>query len=190
MGIITVILLALGLSTDAFAVALSNGIYGKNITRKDAVRTALTFGLFQGLMPVLGFALGTTFHELVSRFQHWIALLLLGAIGVNMLVDALKELHAVEENSCPVNVFTTKNLVMQGIATSIDALAAGISFAVLELNIGLSAPLIGIITFFCCLLGVEIGKKCGSLLGTRARLIGGCILIFIGVKIFFENQFL
>ncbi len=190
MGIITVILLALGLSTDAFAVAVSNGIYGKHITRKDAVRTALTFGLFQGLMPVLGFALGTTFHELVSRFQHWIALLLLGAIGINMLVDALKDFHGAEENGCPVNVFTTKNLVMQGIATSIDALAAGISFAVLELNIGLSASLIGIITFFCCFLGVEIGKKCGSLLGTNARLIGGCILILTGVKIFFENQFL
>ncbi|MDF2510916.1 MAG: hypothetical protein K0S04_782 [Herbinix sp.] len=190
MGVITIILLALGLSTDAFAVAVSNGIYSKHITRKDAVSTAFTFGLFQGLMPVIGFTLGSTFHELISRFQHWVALFLLSAIGINMLVDALKDLKSAEESCYSTNVFTAKNLVMQGIATSIDALAAGISFAVLELNIWITASLIGIITFFCCFLGVEIGKRFGSLLGTNARLIGGCILILIGLKIFFENQFL
>ncbi len=190
MGVITIILLALGLSTDAFAVAVSNGIYSKHITRKDAILNALTFGLFQGIMPVIGFTLGSTFHELVSRFQHWLALFLLGAIGINMLLDALKDLKAKEEACYSTNVFTAKNLIMQGIATSIDALAAGISFAVLEQNVWGTAALIAIITFFCCFLGVEIGKKFGSLLGTNARFFGGCILILIGIKIFFENQFL
>ena len=190
MGVITIILLALCLSTDAFAVAVSNGIYSRHVTRKDAVSTAFTFGFFQGLMPLLGFTLGSTFHELISRFQHWVALLLLGAIGINMLADAVKDRKATEEACYSANVFTAKNLIMQGIATSIDALAAGISFAVLEFNIWITASLIGIITFFCCFLGVEIGKKFGSLLGTNARFIGGCILILIGLKIFFENQFL
>lgn len=189
MGVFTIILLALGLSTDAFAVAVSNGIYSKHITRKDALYNALTFGLFQGLMPVAGFTLGSTFHELVSLFQHWVALFLLGAIGINMLLDAWKDLKSSDEACYGTNVFSVKNLAMQGIATSIDALAAGISFAVLELNIWITAILIAIITFFCCFLGVEIGKKFGSLLGTNARFFGGCILILIGVKIFIEHQF-
>jgi putative Mn2+ efflux pump MntP len=140
-------------------------------------------------MPVLGFTLGNTFSEFVSRFQHWIALFLLGAIGINMLAEVVKDWKN-PEASCPVtNVFSAKNLIMQGVATSIDALAAGISLAVLDINIFSSALIIGLITFFLCTIGVEIGKRFGSLLGLRARLVGGIILVALGLKIFIENQF-
>jgi putative Mn2+ efflux pump MntP len=141
-------------------------------------------------MPVLGYALGTTFSEFVCRYQHWIALFLLGAIGINMLSEAFKEWKHPEATCTTKSIFTAKNLVMQGIATSIDALAAGVSLAVLEINIISAAILIGTITFFCCAFGVYIGKKFGSILGLRARFVGGFILILIGLKIFVENQFL
>lgn len=190
MDFLTLSLLALALSADAFAVAVTNGIYDSSVTKRDAFSTALTFGFFQALMPILGFVLGTTFSEVVSRYQHWIALFLLGAIGVNMMVEAVKETNNPDNNFCEINIFTPRNLIMQGIATSIDALAAGVSLAVLEINIITSALLIGIITFTLCAFGVYIGKKFGSLLGLRARFIGGLIILSIGVKIFIENQFL
>jgi manganese efflux pump family protein len=190
MSFITLIFLAFGLAADAFAVAVTNGIFSHQVTKKNAIHTALFFGFFQGLMPILGFTLGTTFSEYVCRFQHWVALLLLGAIGANMLTEAIKDLKCPEDTDCTMNIFTPKNLTIQGIATSIDALAAGVSLAVLDINIVTSSLLIAVITFFMCGFGVFIGKKFGSLLGLRARFVGGFILIFIGLKIFVENQFL
>lgn len=189
MDFITLILLALCLSADAFAVAVTNGICSSKVSKKNALATAITFGFFQGLMPVLGFTLGKTFSEFVCRYQHWIALLLLGAIGVNMLIDAIKDSKNPEAPLGEKNIFTAKNLVMQGIATSIDALAAGVSLAVLKINIFSSAILIATITFFCCGLGIYIGKKFGNLLGLRARFVGGMILLVLGLKIFVEGQF-
>jgi putative Mn2+ efflux pump MntP len=190
MDFITLILLALGLSADAFAVSVTNGMCSRIITKKNALATAVTFGFFQGLMPLLGFILGKSFTEIISRFQHWLALFLLGAIGINMLVDAVKESKQPEESCKGKIIFTAKNLIIQGIATSIDALAAGVSFAVLKINIVSASLLIATVTFFCCALGVYIGKKFGALLGIRARLVGGIILIVLGLKIFIENQFL
>lgn len=188
MDFLTLVLLALGLSADAFAVAISNGICSSKVTKKEAFSTALSFGFFQGLMPVLGYVLGKTFSDIICRYQHWVALFLLGAIGINMLVEAIKEWKH-PESSCNTNIFTVKNLVLQGIATSIDALAAGVSLAVLSINIISSSLLIGLITFILCALGVYIGKKFGSLLGIRARFVGGSILLLIGIRIFIENQF-
>ncbi|MDF2906348.1 MAG: hypothetical protein K0R34_1669 [Herbinix sp.] len=190
MGLITLVLLALGLSADAFAVAVTNGMCSNKVTKRHAVATALSFGFFQALMPVLGYTLGRTFSDIVCRYQHWIALLLLGAIGVNMLADTYKEWKN-PETTCEIrSIFNVKNLIMQGIATSIDALAAGVSIAVLNINILSAAMIIGLITFVLCILGVFIGKKFGSLLGLRAKLIGGIVLIMIGLKIFIENQLL
>ena len=189
MDLITLILLALGLSADAFAVAVTNGICNYKVTKKDALATAITFGFFQGMMPVLGFTLGKTFSDFVCRYQHWVALMLLGAIGINMLIDTVKEWKNSEISCSEKNIFTAKNLVMQGIATSIDALAAGVSLAVMKINIFTSAALIGAITFICCAFGVYIGKKFGTLLGLRARLVGGLILLILGLKIFIENHF-
>ncbi len=189
MDLLTLIFLALGLSADAFAVAVTNGICSNKVTKRHAVSTAFTFGFFQGLMPVLGFTLGKTFVDIVCRYQHWIALLLLGAIGVNMLSDTYKEWNCTETTNINRSLFQARNLIMQGIATSIDAFAAGVSIAVLNINIISAALIIGLITFVLCTLGVYIGKKFGALLGLRAKLFGGIVLIIIGLKIFVENQF-
>jgi putative Mn2+ efflux pump MntP len=115
-------------------------------------------------------------------------MLLLGFIGINMIVDAVKDRKNPENECSTRNIFTINNLILQGIATSIDALAVGVSFAVLRINIVSAALLIGTITFLCCTIGVYIGRKFGSLLGVRARFIGGILLILIGLRIFAENQ--
>lgn len=189
MDLITLSLLALGLSADAFAVAVTNGICSSKVTKKDAALTAFTFGFCQAIMPVLGFLLGKTFSDVVCRFQHWVALFLLGFIGINMFVDAYKEWKSPEEACSNLKIFSAKNLILQGIATSIDALAAGVSLAVMNINIFSAALLIGLITYFCCSLGVLIGRKFGSLLGLRAKILGGVLLILIGLRIFIEHQF-
>jgi putative Mn2+ efflux pump MntP len=190
MDFVTLILLALGLAADAFAVSITNGMCSSRVTKRNALLMAFTFGFFQALMPVLGFILGNTFAGFVFRFQHWIALLLLGAIGVNMLSDALRERDTPEEEGCStLSIFQSRNLILQGIATSIDALAAGVSIAVLNINILTSALIIGMITFLLCAVGVYIGKRFGNILGFRAKVLGGIVLIGIGARIFIENHF-
>ena len=190
MEFITILLLALGLSADAFAVSVTNGICSIKVTKHNAILTAFTFGLFQAIMPMLGYYLGTTFSDFVSRYQHWVALILLGSIGINMLSEVYNEWKHPEDGCDLKDIFTTRNLIMQGIATSIDALAAGVSLAVMNINILHAALLIGMITFLCCTVGVFIGKRFGSLLGIQARLVGGAVLILLGLKIFVDQQFL
>jgi putative Mn2+ efflux pump MntP len=197
MDFFTLLLLALGLAADAFAVSITNGICSNHmhqearqdtlqaLNRKYAFITGITFGFFQAAMPVLGYFLGRTFFEFVHRYQHWVALFLLSAIGINMLVDAVREQQNPEFPSRET-VFTGKNLILQGAATSIDAMAAGVSFAVLDISIATPALLIGIITFIFCFLGVYIGKMFGTVFGSRARFAGGILLICIGLKIFLE----
>ncbi len=187
MDIISLTLIAFSLSADAFAVAVTNGICGNRITKNHVLATAFTFGFFQGFMPLLGFALGKTFSDFICRYQHFVALFLLAAIGINMIVEAIKEQKHPEAVCQNRNLFSLKNLVLQGIATSIDALAVGVSYAALQVNIFIASLLIAIITFFCCAFGVFIGKKFGNLLGIRARLIGGLLLLLIGFRIFFDN---
>jgi putative Mn2+ efflux pump MntP len=184
MDPITLILLALGLSADAFAVSVTNGMCAGKISRKQALLTALTFGVFQAFMPAMGYLLGQSFAELVNKVQHWIAFILLGIIGLNMIKEAYQEYKQPAACCTDYQIFTVKNLMFQGIATSIDALAAGVTFAALNNNIIVSISVIGIITFLCSLCGVYIGKKFGSLLGVRAKFIGGIILIGIGLRIF------
>lgn len=189
MDYITLILIALGLAADAFAVSVTNGMCSKQITKINALLTGITFGFFQGLMPFLGFFLGRTLSEFVYQYQHWVALFLLCAIGLDMLVDAAKDRDATDNSLSTNDVFTTKNLLLQGIATSIDAFAVGVSFAVLQINIYSSSLLICAITFFCCFVGVYIGRIFGSILGLKARFLGGIVLLLIGFKIFVEHQF-
>ncbi|MDD4112720.1 MAG: manganese efflux pump MntP family protein, partial [Herbinix sp.] len=185
--LITQILLGFCLATDAFAVSITNGMCSYRVTKKDVLTTALTFGLFQGIMPILGFLLGNRFTDVISKYQHFIALFLLGAIGINMIIEAIKDTKNPEGVCKTKNVFTSKNLIIQGIATSIDALAAGVSLAAMDANITSTALLIGGITFICCLFGVFIGRKFGLLLGIRAKFGGGIILIILGFKLFIEN---
>lgn len=187
MDILTQILLAFCLATDAFAVSITDGMCSNKITRSNVFTTAITFGSFQAFMPVIGFILGNTFSEVISRYQHYIALFLLGAIGMNMIVDAIKEQRQPESVCKTKDVFSPVNLIIQGIATSIDALAVGVSLAAMKANIFTTSLLIGIVTFLCCAFGVYIGRKFGVLLGIRAKLGGGILLILIGIKIFIEN---
>lgn len=187
MDLLTQILLGFCLATDAFAVSITNGMCTSKITQKNIFATAITFGAFQAFMPVLGYILGCSFTEIITKYQHYVALLLLGAIGLNMIVDAVKE-YRHPENVCGTkDIFTAGNLVLQGIATSIDALAVGVSLAAINADIITTSMIIGLITFSCCAFGVYIGRKFGLLLGIRAKLGGGILLILIGVKIFIEN---
>lgn len=187
MDLLTQILLGFCLATDAFAVSITNGICSCKITKRNIFATAITFGAFQGIMPVLGYTLGNSFTDVISRYQHFIALFLLSAIGLNMIVDAVKDVKHPDGECVSKSIFTAKNLIIQGIATSIDALAVGVSLAAIDANITTTSILIGIITFLCCALGVYIGRKFGVLLGIRAKFGGGILLILIGIKIFLEN---
>ena len=182
MELSTLFFLALGLSMDAFAVSISNGLYYKGIGKKQIVQTALTFGLFQAAMPIIGFYAGTLFSSAISAYDHWIALILLSLIGGNMIIDAIKELKNPQE--CQTKDFTLSILLMQGVATSIDALAVGVSLSVMKTDIFSAASIIGVTTFVCCLIGAAFGKKFGEYLKQEAKIFGGTILIIIGLKIF------
>lgn len=183
MTIISIILIALGLAMDAFAVSITSGIVIKNLKVKNALKIATFFGVFQALMPLLGWIAGVNFKDYITAVDHWIAFILLGVIGGKMIIEALKD-------NCEVATFDPLNnkvLLMLAIATSIDALAVGVSFAFLEVPLIISVCIIGILTFIICFIGVLIGKKCGCLFKKRAELAGGVILVFMGAKIIFEH---
>lgn len=187
MDLLTQILLSFCLATDAFAVSITNGMCSCRVTKQNVISTALTFGLFQGIMPILGFFLASSFTDVISKYQHFIALFLLSAIGLNMIIEAVKEVKNPDGICSGKKIFTIKNLAIQGIATSIDALAVGVSLAAINANITSISLLIGGITFLCCAIGVYIGRKFGLLLGIRAKFGGGILLILIGIKILVEN---
>ena len=182
MGVLEIVLIAIGLAMDAFAVSICKGLSMKKMSWKKALIVALYFGLFQGLMPVIGYLLGTSFESLVTKIDHWIAFGLLMFIGINML----KEAFGNDSENCNDNV-DFKTMVVLAIATSIDALAVGITFAFLKTNIILAAIIIGIITFVICVIGVKIGNKFGDKYERKAETVGGLILIFIGIKILLEH---
>lgn len=188
MGIGTLLLLALGLSMDACAVSVSNGMCFKKIVKKEILLMAIAFGFFQGFMPVLGYLLGQTFSGFISAFDHWVALILLGAIGLKMIIETIRDMKS--EGCCDgERPFTMQVLLLQAVATSIDALAVGISFAVMDVNIWSAACFIGIVTFACSLAGSFLGSRFGQFLKTKAQFLGGAILIGIGLKIFIEHMF-
>lgn len=193
MSIIELFLIAVGLSMDAFAVSIGNGLSMKKSQPKAALAIALSFGLFQALMPTLGYFLGTAFEQVIREFDHYIALVFLGFIGGKMIFDGIKELRAkkkgeeAEEKGFKLSFGT---LMIQAVATSIDALIIGVSFAALpNVNIWAAVVLIGITTFAISLVGVFFGKKFGQLLGSKAEVFGGIVLVAIGVKVFVEHMF-
>lgn len=186
MRIIELVLLAIGLSMDAFAVSVTNGLCLKKAGWKAAAACGICFGLFQGVMPTIGFALGKSFTKYITSIDHYIALILLGFIGGKMLIDAFK--NDDDEKGAQFSL-TLGLLLVQGIATSIDALAVGVSFAALSVNIVSAAAFICCVTFLFSFAGVFIGKRFGTVLNSKAQLIGGLILIGIGIKIFVEHMF-
>ncbi len=178
----TIILLALGLAMDAFAVSLSNGMCYSNYTKKYIYICAFSFGIFQGLMPILGFYTAIFFKELIVAVDHWIALVLLGYLGIKMIRESFDKC----KNSHFITTYSIKICIIQSIATSIDALAVGISFAALNIDIYSGSLVILIITTICCIIGGFLGKRFYKL-SKYSTVIGGLILIFIGVKIFIEH---
>lgn len=182
MNLFSVFLVGLGLSMDAFAAAVCKGLaIKKNFLEKSLV-IALFFGVFQGLMPYIGYLLGSIFAEKLQAIDHWIAFILLGVIGLNMIREARDKTCPIEEDRLDI-----KNLFVLAIATSIDALAVGVSFAFLEIKISLAVLVIGFTTFAISFVGVQIGKFFGIALKDKAQITGGIILILLGVKILVEH---
>ena len=187
MDFISVVLIAVGLSMDAFAVSVTNGMTTKNLKAAHIFKIALFFGGFQFAMPVVGYFLGIAFSDLIKSVDHFIAFGLLSVIGGKMIFEAVKDKDGDSEQREPIS---TLSLLVLAVATSIDALAVGVSLAFLGgLNIFISCGIIGIITFFICVAGVYAGKKFGSLLKKGSEIFGGAILILIGVKILIEHLF-
>ena len=182
MSIATLLILAFGLSMDAFAVSVSNSMCFTGLRRSQAVLTSFSFGLFQGLMPMTGYLAGCAFAQTVSTIDHWVAFALLSFIGGKMAADAVREMRAPEE--CPAaKTFGIRLMLVQAFATSVDALAVGVSFAALDVNILAAASFIAGVTFVCCLAGHLLGRAFGGWLGGKAKLLGGLILMGIGLKI-------
>ena len=187
MGIVELFLIAVGLSMDAFAVSVCKGLGMKRINFKVAVVLALFFGGFQALMPVIGWALGSQFLWLISPIDHWIAFVLLAIIGGKMLWVAFHDDEDDSDDSSDANVIDLGEYLMLAIATSIDALAMGISFAALSVNIVAAASFIGVITFVLTVAGVAVGHFFGARYEKPATIVGGVVLILIGLKVLLEH---
>ncbi len=188
MGIGELFLLAVGLSMDAFAVSVCKGLAMKKATLKAEATCGLWFGGFQMLMPVTGFFLGSLFAEAIEAFDHWVAFGLLVIIGINMLKEALEKEDESGDDPEKDADLSVKTMFLMAVATSIDALAVGISLAMVgSVNIWLAAAFIGICTCLLSALGVKIGNVFGSRYEKKAELAGGVILILLGVKILLEH---
>ena len=188
MGIGELFLLAVGLSMDAFAVSVCKGLAMKKVTLKAEATCGLWFGGFQMLMPVTGFFLGSLFAEAIEAFDHWVAFGLLVIIGINMLKEALEKEDKSEDDPEKDADLSVKTMFLMAVATSIDALAVGISLAMVgSVNIWLAAAFIGICTCLLSALGVKIGNVFGSRYEKKAEFVGGVILILLGVKILLEH---
>lgn len=182
MSLLTLFITAVGLSMDAFAVAICKGLAMKKLSWKKALIIGLWFGGFQALMPTIGYLLGTRFESYVTAIDHWIAFVLLALIGANMV----KESFSKEEESSNDSV-DFKTMFLLAIATSIDALAVGVTYAFLQVRIVPAVSFIGVITFTLSIVGVKIGNVFGLKYKSKAELTGGIILIVMGIKILLEH---
>lgn len=182
MGVLELLLLSVGLAMDAFAVSVCKGISMKKMNWKKAIIIGLYFGGFQALMPTIGYFLGAAFQSLITSIDHWIAFILLGIIGGGMIKESFGD---DEENRNDDVSF--KTMIVLAIATSIDALAIGITFAFLNVNLVLAISLIGIITFILSVFGTKIGNRFGDKYEKKAEFLGGVILLLLGIKILLEH---
>ncbi len=186
MSFAELFLISVGLAMDAFAAALSDGLCIKK--GRTAVFIAAMFGLFQAVMPIIGYALGSGFAGIIAAWDHFIALVVLGVIGGKMVIESISELRRGKADSAaPSFMITVPAIFAQAAATSIDALIVGVSFAAIGTRIVPAAAVIGSVTFALCLAGALGGKKFGTLLGVKAQLAGGIVLIAIGVKTTIEH---
>jgi putative Mn2+ efflux pump MntP len=183
MDFITLLLIAIGLSFDTFAVSVSTGLAINHIRFWQGVRVAIILALFQAMMPYFGWFVGKQVATLISDYDHWIAFGLLAALGLKMIVESFKN----EEVKTVFNPLKITFLIGMAIATSIDALVVGVSFAFLEMNIFWSVFVIGAVTFLVSMVGMLFGKQAGGWFGKKMEIVGGLILIGIGVKILIEH---
>ena len=184
MTFLELLLIAVGLSMDAFSVSVCKGLTTKKFSWRMALVCGLWFGLFQALMPLIGYFLGAQFQEMIEAYDHWIAFGLLGLIGANMIREAVWGKKEEGESNGSLDF---KTMFLLAIATSIDALAVGVSFACIQVRMWLSVIVIGLTTFVFSMLGVKIGNVFGSKFEKSAGIIGGIILILIGLKILLEH---
>ena len=182
MNVIELLILAIGLSMDAFAVAVCKGLALRKVRPAQMALVGLWFGGFQALMPVIGYLIGVQFSSYITAIDHWIAFALLALIGSNMVKEALSK----EDEEADASL-SFKKMLPLAVATSIDALAVGVSFAFLNVQIGLAAGFIGAVTFVLSAAGVKVGSLFGAKYKSRAELVGGVILILLGLKILLEH---
>lgn len=186
MDLLSLIFTGIGLAMDASAVSIAKGMFLPNEKNKNyALKLGLAFGIFQGLMPLIGYLAGSTFSGYIQSVDHWVAFILLALIGLNMIKESREE----KENE-EVSDLSLKVILLLAIATSIDALAVGVSFAFLKVNIVLACSIIAIVTFILSFICVMVGKRLGSLFQKYAEIFGGIILMMIGAKILIEHLFL
>ena len=184
MSLIELFLLAVGLSMDAFAISVCKGLSMQKLRVKHALIIGLYFGGFQALMPWIGYMLGIRFQSAIKAYDHWIAFILLGIIGFNMVKESMDN----EPESCDASI-DVKTMLLLAIATSIDALAVGVTFAFLDVRILQAVSFIGCTTFILSVIGVKVGTVFGVLYKSKAERTGGIILILIGLKILIEHLF-
>ncbi len=184
MSLIELFILAVGLSMDAFAVSICKGLAIRELGVKECAIAGIWFGGFQALMPTIGYFLGKSFTRYIVSVDHWIAFFLLGAIGLNMIQESRAGDEPDMESSASMD---TKEMFLLAIATSIDALAVGVTFAFLEVDIVYAALFIGLTTFVCSAAGMKLGHVFGSIYKSKAEATGGLILILIGLKILLEH---
>lgn len=187
MGLVTLILIAVGLAMDAFTVSLSTGMCMEEVRLRHNIRIGLYFGGFQFVMPVIGWLLGRSVATYVQQVDHWIAFVLLSFVGGKMLYEAIKA-HANDED-CDVRPMAHRRLLVLGVATSIDALAVGITFAFVQVSILPASLLIGVVAFLFSAVGCSLGKRLGVLFRKYAEIAGGLVLIGIGVRILIDHLF-
>lgn len=189
MSFCEILLLGVGLAMDAFAVSICKGLGMSKVNGKQCLVIGLFFGGFQALMPLLGWFLGSAFAEKIKAIDHWIAFILLGYIGIKMISDAIKEWKEetkVEEMDLPLDL---KEMFMLAIATSIDALAVGVTFSFLEVAVAWACTIIGVVTFLISCGGVYVGNIFGERYKAKAQIIGGVILVVLGIRILLSHLF-
>ncbi len=184
MDLVVIFLVAIGLSIDSFAVSVANGLSIKNISSVEKLKIAISLAVFQALMPLIGWYAGIEIADYIKSVDHWVAFILLSIIGLKMIYDSFANS---DENAN--STLKNSTLIAQSIATSIDAFAVGISFALIDIDIFIPVMIIGIITFIASIIGLQLGKFIGVRFGKYIEIFGGLVLISIGVKILIEHLY-
>lgn len=182
MGLWELFLIGLGLAADAFAVSVANAMTSGGKKLSGALSCGIIFGLFQGVMPTIGYALGMSFADRIVAFDHYVALAVLSILGIKMIIDSKNDNNDIQSSK-----ITFSLLLVQGFATSVDALTVGISFAALGESIVMPVAIIAAVTFVVCITGYLTGTQAGKYIGGKTKIVGGIVLIALGIKIFIQH---